>query len=268
MPVEIALLISHYNDLTNLKRAIASVKEEFPVHLYVVDDGSKIEQRPTQAELDEQFQSSGKVILIQLPQNVGSENVRNEGLKIILKEDYKYVAILDSDDQNYPNRLRTQRDFLVANPSIGLVGSWIECVDAQGNFLHIEKRIGGKDKVRKWMHVNSMIAHPSFFVRTSVLKEVGMYRSDYPTSEDFDLLFRILKNYDLDNVQEVLVKYTIHPNSISSSKRKIQLNSRMRILMHNFHWGIFPIYGLIRNIPLMFMSRDFSLKIKKAIGKN
>ena len=53
--------------------------------------------------------------------------------------------------------------------------------------------------------------------------------------EDYEFFFRISKKFRVSNIDEVLIKKEINPNSISLSKRKVQLKSRLRIQLNYFN---------------------------------
>ncbi|MEM6744426.1 MAG: glycosyltransferase family 2 protein, partial [Pseudomonadota bacterium] len=46
-----------------------------------------------------------------------------------------YLARIDSDDICISSRIRKQYDFLERNKSIGLVGSYVECIDENGRTI-------------------------------------------------------------------------------------------------------------------------------------
>ena len=65
---------------------------------------------------------------------------------------------------------------------------------------------------------------------------------------------------------EVLLDYIIEEGSISTKKRKLQVKNRIKIIVDNFKLGIYPIYGLLRNIVLYFFSRGSTNMIKKRLN--
>jgi len=260
MKAEIIVLIAHYNDNERLQRAIASIDEPFPVDVMVVDDGSKI--RPNVGELQSKLKS-GTVFLEKLPQNVGLYAALNHGLNIIESMSYSYVARLDSDDRNKPNRLAKQKEFLEKHPEISFIGSWIDCVDVNNNFLYQVKYPIHHDVIKRKVYVNSMFAHPTFFYKASILKEIKYPKLEH--AEDYGFVFEVLKKHKVANIPEALLYYSISENAISSKYRKEQVEYRIRVIKSNFYWGFYPIYGILRNYPLLFISRETMEKIKKLL---
>jgi hypothetical protein len=60
-----------------------------------------------------------------------------------------------------------------------------------------------------------------------------------------------------------LVTIEINPDGISISKRKIQVKNRIKLILENFYFGFWPMYGLIRNLFLYIIPNTIILKLKK-----
>ncbi len=262
---QIIVLLAHYNDNDRLKKAILSVDENIPVDILVVDDGSKI--RPNQQELQNIYKG-GKLIVELLEKNVGSEKARNHGLGMISQWSYKYFAAMDSDDLNKKNRFTKQFEYLENHPEVMLLGSWCDCIDTKGKFLYTLKYPQHDHEIRKKMYINSMFAHATLFFNSEVLKTVGFYPEANKWAEDYAYAFKIMRKYKVENYPESLIYYTINENGISSTRRRGQVISRLRIIMDNFYFGFYPIYGLIRNLPLIFVSRGLLDTIKRILKKH
>jgi hypothetical protein len=68
------------------------------------------------------------------------------------------------------------------------------------------------------------------------------------------------------NIDMPLVNYTVDYNSISSKKRKKQIINRIKIIINNFTLfrnGVYPYYGLLRNIAMLLVSRKLSTLLRK-----
>lgn len=65
--------------------------------------------------------------------------------------------------------------------------------------------------------------------RTVIIEDIGVYHTDFPAAEDYEFFFRIMNKYEVSNLDEVLICKEINPNSISLSRRKRQLYSRIKI---------------------------------------
>ncbi|MBS3737489.1 MAG: glycosyltransferase [Psychroflexus sp.] len=256
----IAVLIPHFNNLNGLQVSLASIEEDCEVDIVVVDDGS--DRRPKPENLN---YNQGNIKVIALKKNRGIEYALNEGLKYIESKNYKYIGRLDCGDLCQPNRFKIQISFLQKNPKIALVGSWVNIIDEQGKFHYILKHPESHAELSKKIYFNSMFVHPSVIFKTSILKDIGYYPTTYKAAEDYAFFFKVVKQFKTANIAKPLVDYVIDPNSISSQKRKVQVKSRIKIILNHFYFGYYPIYGLFRNILLLFVSRNFTTVLKKMI---
>jgi hypothetical protein len=58
-------------------------------------------------------------------------------------------------------------------------------------------------------------------MRTEAFLSVGGYRAALAQPEDWDLWLRIAERFQLANLNEVVVKYGIHPNQVSLRKLRL-----------------------------------------------
>ena len=260
---KVALLIPHYNDRDALLKSVGSVDESGVVDLFVVDDGSA--DIPPEAEIRAAFKSAGKTCLICLAENSGVAAALNAGLREILRCGYEYVARLDAGDLCFPNRLQKQCAFLDANPAVALVGAWAEFVDEAGEHLFVLKHPSESAVIKKGMYLNNMFVHPSVVFRSSAVREIGFYPSDYDALEDYAYFFEFTKRYPTSNVPTVLIKYEVSSRAISTLKRRQQVQSRIRLILKNFYFGWYPIWGLIRNSLLLLLPRSATTTAKKIL---
>lgn len=265
---EVIILMAHYNDHERVKKAVDSIKEPFKVDVLIVDDGSKI--KPNEEELKSIYGNRGTLTVKFAPQNMGASKIRNWGLQMILESaaNYKYIAVMDSDDTNKPNRISKQLQFMKANPEVALMGAWADYYTSKGEFIFTLKHPTTDKEIKKQMYLNSMFVHPSVIYKREVVENIGGYLEKYKKGgvEDYGFLFKAVKNYTVANYPEVLVNYTINENGLSSKQRFWQVFGRIRIIMDNFYFGIYPIYGIIRNSILLIAPRNLGIKLRKMLN--
>ena len=231
---EVAVLIPHYNNPQDLEKSILSINEQINVDIVVVDDGSKT--KPNEDYLVSNYKN-GTVFFVSLQQNQGIEYALNKGLQVIQDKGYKYIGRLDCGDLCQKNRFQKQLDYLNNNPETYLLGTWVNIVDESFKFLYVLKHPTSYDDIIKKMYYNSMFVHPSVVFRTEVLDEIGYYPTNYKAAEDYAFFFNIIKKFKSENYPEPLLDYVIDPKSISSTKRKLQVKSRIRVVLSNFYLG-------------------------------
>lgn len=108
--MRVAVVVPCFNDGRFLKEALASVAEQEPCELVVVDDGS--DDPETLAVLDS-LRNSGTRVVSQ--SNSGLGPARMAGVRAT---DARYVHPLDSDDKLPPGSLTLLADSLDANPEM------------------------------------------------------------------------------------------------------------------------------------------------------
>jgi len=144
---------------------------------------------------------------------------RNAGCSLSLG---KYIGVQDADDISLPDRLRAEVEFMEDDPRVGLVGGMAEWVDVEGRSLFISCLPTDEEEIKKALEIDSAFCHTSLLIRKGAFDLVGGYRPVMTCSHDYDLVLRISERYRCANLDQVLVKYRIHSNQISLSKRRMQ----------------------------------------------
>lgn len=265
--MKLIVLIAHYNNLDKLKKSLLSIDEPFEVDVMLVDDGS--EHKPNPTEIQDLYKN-GKIYFEFLEKNQGVGIASNIGLKKIQElACYDLIARLDCGDLNKKNKYKIQLDYLKANPNIKLLGTWANFLDENGKLLYVLKHPTKYQDIKRKMYLNNMFVHPTVVFYTAVLDVVGNYPEKYRrAAQDYALLFKIIQNFEAENLPMALLDYEIAENSISTQKRKLQVKHRIQIIQENFYFGFYPIYGLLRNSILRYLSRDLTTKIKKLLPRN
>jgi glycosyltransferase involved in cell wall biosynthesis len=114
---------------------------------------------------------------------------RNRGLALARGE---FVAILDADDVADPTRLQRQVAYLRAHPQVGVVGSQIRVIDADGAPAGYRSFPADHDTILRSLQRTVAVCQGSAMFRAALLREVGGYQfSEQDTVEDYDLLCRL-----------------------------------------------------------------------------
>ncbi|GGH37871.1 glycosyl transferase family 2 [Mangrovimonas yunxiaonensis] len=263
---KIITLIPHYNDPEGLKRSIMSIDDDIEVDVLVIDDGSTIKPNINSIK---QVYENGEIYLKELESNKGLSLALNEGIKFAQEKGYPFIGRLDCGDYCKKNRFSKQLEYLINNPDVKLLGTWASYIDENNKKLYDLKHPIEYEKIKKRMFLNSMFVHPSVVINTEIFSSIAMYNPKYTrAAQDYDLFFRIVKKYKTTNYPEVLIDYVIDSNSISTKRRKLQVKHRILIILDNFYFGFYPIYGLLRSIVLLFLSRNTSNNLKKLLKLN
>ena len=175
--------------------------------ILLVDDGS------TDHSVDMiRSYADQRIRLVCNEENLGIPKTRNKGVELARGQ---YMAMLDSDDRAYPDRLEKQVAFLDTHPQYAQVGSWCRMMDAQGRALNrIKRQPVWSDDIHAQLLFRCAMSNRSIMARTAILQEYR-YRNDYPRCQDYELHVRLAKHYKLGNLPECLVYGRIHPQQIT-----------------------------------------------------
>lgn len=221
----ISVILPVYNGAQYIAEAISSVISQTfeDWELIVINDGSTDD---TLAIINKFIDPRIKVIS---RDNRGIVASLNEGLSIARGE---FIARLDADDVCLPHRFAKQLGVL-SNPDIGLVGSWAEKINQNGENLGLMDYLPLKHQdIKKYFLRHNPFIQSSVIIRTSVLKEVGYYNPRFKVAEDYELWSRILAQSQGVNLPEPLIKYRLNPEGATSKHKLLMrfLGLKIRIL--------------------------------------
>jgi glycosyltransferase involved in cell wall biosynthesis len=258
----VAVLLPCYNPGPELQETLDSLSmQSVPFKLFVVDDGSQ--RRPDYASLLKPFEHH----LIQLPKNIGVNEVRNPAIRQILKEGFKFIALIDCGDIATPNRLERQLHELDKQPDIDILGSAIHQVFAVSGREFILPFPHSPSDVESTSWAKLPISHPTLMLRSDVFRKIGMYSAKYEAAEDYELIRRaIASGIKVANLPDVLLKKIETRESISHKKRKVQLSSRLAIQWH-YRSLLNPrcVAGMLRTYVIRMMRQEWIDAVKKPL---
>lgn len=219
----VTVLMTAHNGLPYLPHAIDSVlRQTFSdFEFLTIDDAS------TDGSADcIRSYPDPRIRLVCNPKNVGQAKALNQGLALARGE---YVARLDQDDLCRPDRLQRQVDFLDAQSDPAGVGSWHDCIGADGRRIRLEP--GASDLpqggfgtlIGLLLTQATPVGHPTVMYRRRIIAEAGGYDHNFAPSEDYALWTRLaLARYSLGMIPEALVMVRIHPRQQSAEKLLLQ----------------------------------------------
>lgn len=133
------------------------------------------------------------------------------------------IARMDADDIACPQRLALQVEFLRKHPKVVCVGGSHYLIDQDGRLLtYLELPTDHQSIEEKALAGHGSICHPSVMMRASALNAIGGYNPDLVPAEDLDLWLRLGEVGELANLNEPLLKYRLHLQSVSETKGQLQ----------------------------------------------
>jgi len=214
----VSVVMAVYNGQPYVKEAAQSILvqtfEDF--EFIIINDGSTDGSK----EVLEQFAAQANRVRLVHQENRGLTASLNRGLNMARG---KYVARMDADDISHPERFDRQVDFLESNPEIGVLGTQIKRVDADGN-LHGEWILPTDPGVVGWHTLfSTCLCHPTVMMRRSLLDDLNGYAEWAKQAQDYELWTRAVRETRLANLPDTLHQLRRHENSVTAKKRDQQL---------------------------------------------
>lgn len=209
----VSVILPAYNCGKHLGLAIESVlRQTFPdFELIIVNDGST----DNTEQIINSF-SDHRVIYVKNVKNEGLVNSLNRAIDLSRG---KYIARMDGDDICQPGRLAKQKLYLDQNEDVTVVASTIEFINEQGQKTgewELDKQTITPGQIKRAMMKQNCIAHPTVMMRSQIIKELK-YQPYQKNIEDYDLWLRVLsRGHKIAKIDEPLLLYRIHGNSITS----------------------------------------------------
>jgi len=69
--------------------------------------------------------------------------------------------------------------------------------------------------IKNMLFFNSAICHPTWFMRTDVFEDIGMYNESYNTAQDYDFLCRLAEKRAVANIPEYLLDHRVSSQGLS-----------------------------------------------------
>jgi hypothetical protein len=131
-----------------------------------------------------------------------------------------YVNRHDADDMSDPRRIATQVAFLEAHSDVGIVGTGVQLIDADGQPLpgtYFPANLNN-DAAQAELLQRNCLCQGSVLFRRELLDQVGVYEEGN-LAEDYDLWLRMAEVTQLAVLDEVLYRYRIHASSLGHRRR-------------------------------------------------
>jgi glycosyltransferase involved in cell wall biosynthesis len=133
-----------------------------------------------------------------------------------------FIARMDGDDIAYPRRLEVQLEYLLTNPRVDLVGSWIISFSDGGISAGVkagpEKH---EDIIAKAASGGMFIPHPTFMGRADYFRRFR-YSETAKFAEDQDLLLRSMWSSRFALVPQLLLGYRTDVQEVKYRRRLLE----------------------------------------------
>lgn len=220
----VSVVIPTYRRYSKLERAVNSVCEQTYKrwNLYVINDDPA-------NDVSSSLPSDDRITYIQHEKNRGAPAARNTGIQV---SGEPYIAFLDDDDAWKPEKLERQiNSFRGKSDDFGLVYTG---TDILKNGTVINTRTPGfTGGVYNQLLTANFIPSNTPLVRRKCFENVGLFDTDFLSSQDHDMWLRIAKQYKIDVVPSSLaILYKGHDDRISKSVEKKVRGKKQFIRKH------------------------------------
>lgn len=269
MSPKASVIIPSYNSANYIKVAIESVIGQTfkDWELIIVDDCSSDD---TIKIVKEFLKKDKRVKLSTSNKNIGPHKNMNRGLDLCKGE---YIVKLDADDYMYSHRIEKQVNFLDENKDVGVLGGAIEVCDENLNFINTRKYPITDEKCKAKLFYYSPFAHPAVTFRKSVFEKCDKYDPNISMACDIDLWFRLGLLTKLANLEDIIVKYRVHHNSISQKNiRKQELETlevrRKAVQVYGYKMNTKEkIYNFLQYVSVYLIPSKIKFKVFNLMRK-
>lgn len=210
--VDVSIVIANFNNARYLIQFFDSIRNSdyIPNEIIFVDDCSTDNSIEILQTLN-----FPNLKIYRLAKNVGFSNALNIGVKHAA---CKYILRIDPDDFLVPERIRFQYEFMEAHKEIDILGS---------NCYYYNEKLGktvGASNVKtsheqikkRYENGEHGMIHGTIICKSHVLKQNKYLQQNCP-AEEYDIFSRLIcGGYIFHNLEEQLLGYRIHGNSVSS----------------------------------------------------
>lgn len=245
----VSVVMPAYNAEKYISEAIESILNQTfkDFEFIIIDDGSK---DGTWEIIQDCAKKDERIVALKNERNLNVSQTRNKGIE---KSTGKYIVWADADDISLPKRIKTQLDFMESNKDVGLCGSFMEFF-GDSESVSIRKYSDNDGVLRSLIFRQNPVAQPSCIMRKDILIKCGGY-PNFPLSEDLYVFFKMGELSKFSNIQEVLVRYRVHPGSLTNSRlRSMELCTlKIRKSFSKSNYYKFNLLDLIYN-SIQFIS--------------
>jgi glycosyltransferase involved in cell wall biosynthesis len=218
----LSVLLPVHNGYPYLPAAVESILAQSfrDFEFLVIDDGSTDETSKFLSAL-----SDCRVHYNRL-EKVGLPAALNYGLN---KARTSLIARMDADDVCESERLQHQVGFLDRHQESVIVGCQSTVIDPNDD-VNGERHFPVEDMAIRWqMAFGCPFQHPGVMYRREAVLAAGAYRKEEYPADDYGLWTRLAKLGQMANLDRKLLKYRVHPKSISLSLTADQTEHCSRI---------------------------------------
>ncbi len=130
----------------------------------------------------------------------------------------EYIAICDVDDISLNNRFYEQIKYLENHSQCAVLGSNVYLIDSKSKKFSEIKHKENSDFLKEKIQYEHVFNSATLMFRKSFVDKVGGYNSNFEMVNDYDLLFRLSRKFEISNLNQTLVCNRQHESNLSYVK--------------------------------------------------
>lgn len=209
----VSLIVICYNQEKYLEKAFNSVVSQTykPLEVIIVDNASTDKTPEIIKTFVERY--NWKSIFHQ--KNNGPAGARNAGIAVSQGE---YICFLDGDDLIEPTKVAFQVGKFLSHSEIDIIYTGTRIIDEQDNLLQIVPvKSYSPEDFRVLMYIRNIVPAPaSLMFRRKIFTHGFRYDERYTRCEDYELMLRLIKQYNFYGLDEPLYYYRRHSKNSSN----------------------------------------------------
>lgn len=206
MPL-VTVVMPVYNSMPHLKDAVHSILTQTfrDLELICVNDASTDGSLAYLKTIKDR-----RLRIVSHTKNKGEYAARNTG---IAKAKGEYIAMMDADDVNTPNRLERQLSYLIEHTEVDAVG----CSLRRFGRLHNYMRVPCAPMVIRALSGfgYGIILNATLMVRRQALLEEKLTYTDFPRRTDVKFAMQLVLRRRVANIREAMYLYRNHAASVT-----------------------------------------------------
>lgn len=217
----ISIILPVFNADKYLSKALDSILNQtfFNFEVICINDGSNDKS----LDILKKYEANDNRIIVISRENKGLIYSLNEAISLAK---YDYIARMDADDINRPDRLKKQLSYLTKHQDIAVLGCSYDLIDKNDKLISTRKPVSSSFFIKSSLLFGSPFAHPSVMFNRKLLGNNLYYDEQYLFAEDYELWLRLSKKYKFKNLKDKLFLYRVINTSISRKNKNEQIKTK------------------------------------------